>query len=81
MGVTADGWQIDVYDVNGDGDSFVAVCHDTGTTVGAFFHEGGSWWRVRMPSGTVRGMWVEPRIAEPWRDIVHRMLGTDRREP
>ncbi|GAA2636705.1 hypothetical protein SMC26_16065 [Actinomadura fulvescens] len=82
MGVTqaAEGWQIDVYDVNNDGQTFIAVDHESGGTVGAFFHESGAWWRVRMPSGTVRGMWVQPGTFEPWRDLVHRMLGSDRRE-
>ncbi|MBO2449082.1 hypothetical protein J4573_18405 [Actinomadura barringtoniae] len=65
-------WQIDVY---GDGDSYIAVDHESGDTVGAFVNEGGGWWRVRMPSGTVRGMWVRPGTDEPWREIVHRMIG------
>jgi hypothetical protein len=65
-------WQIDVYREDG---SFIAVDHETHRTVGAFVDEGGGWFRVQMPSGTVRGMWVHPRTDEPWRDIVKRMLG------
>jgi hypothetical protein len=68
-------WQIDVYAVGDGGDLYHAVDHESGDTVGVFYNEGGPWWRVRGPSGTERGMYVQRDVKEPWRDIVERMVG------
>ncbi|GAA4226146.1 hypothetical protein GCM10022254_10210 [Actinomadura meridiana] len=75
---TASDGRIAVYRTNCDGEpeAYVAIWEreSRDDAYAEMTAEPDGWWRVTSAAG-VRGMWVRPGTAEPWREIVHRLLG------
>lgn len=52
---------------------WVATDRATGKVAGAFFAEGGGWWRIFYANGTSTQMWV-PGAEHPELDVARRMI-------